>query len=36
MKEGSPAELLPLRVPQIFINGDNDPSVPIEVVQQDD
>jgi len=34
MKEGSPAELLPLRVPQIFINGDHDPSVPIEVVQE--
>jgi acetyl esterase/lipase len=34
MKEGSPAELLPLGVPQIFINGDHDPSVPIEVVQE--
>jgi acetyl esterase/lipase len=34
MKEGSPAELLPLGVPQIFINGDKDPSVPIEVVQE--
>ena len=34
MKEGSPAELLPLGVPQIFINGDSDPSVPIEVVQE--
>ena len=34
MKEGSPAELLPLGVPQIFINGDRDPSVPIEVVQE--
>lgn len=34
MKEGSPAELLPLGVPQIFINGDNDPSVPIEVVHE--
>ena len=34
MKEGSPAERLPLGVPQIFINGDNDPSVPIEVVQE--
>jgi len=34
MKEGSPAELLPLGVPQIFINGDRDPSVPIEVVQR--
>jgi len=26
MKEGSPRELLPLGVPQIFINGDHDPS----------
>lgn len=34
MKEGSPVELLPLGVPQIFINGDRDPSVPIEVVQR--
>ena len=34
MKEGSPAELLPLGVPQIFINGDADPSVPIEVVHE--
>jgi acetyl esterase/lipase len=34
MKEGSPAELLPLGVPQIFINGDSDPSVPIEVVHE--
>ena len=34
MKEGSPAELLPLGVPQIFINGDHDPSVPIQVVQE--
>ena len=34
MKEGSPAELLPLGVPQIFINGDKDPSVPIEVVRE--
>jgi acetyl esterase/lipase len=29
MKEGSPAELLPLGVPQIFITGDKDPAVPI-------
>ena len=34
LKEGSPAELLPLGVPQIFVNGDHDPSVPIEVVQE--
>ena len=34
LKEGSPAELLPLGVPQTFINGDHDPSVPIEVVQE--
>jgi pimeloyl-ACP methyl ester carboxylesterase len=33
MKEGSPKELLPLGVPQIFINGDHDPSVPIQVVR---
>ncbi len=30
MKEGSPAELLPLGVPQIFITGDKDPAVPIQ------
>jgi acetyl esterase/lipase len=34
MKQGSPVELLPLGVPQIFINGDRDPSVPIEVVRR--
>lgn len=29
IKEGSPVELLPLGVPQIFITGDKDPAVPI-------
>jgi acetyl esterase/lipase len=28
--EGSPAELLPLKVPLIFITGDKDPAVPIQ------
>src|SRR5688572_14133759 len=34
IKQGSPAELLPLGVPQIFINGENGPSVPIAVVHE--
>lgn len=34
MKEGSPAELLPLGVPQIFITGDKDPAVPIQEAKE--
>jgi acetyl esterase/lipase len=34
MKEGSPAELLPLGVPQIFITGDSDPAVPIREARE--
>ena len=34
MKEGSPAELLPLGVPQIFITGDKDPAVPIQEARE--
>ena len=30
LKEGSPVELLPLKVPLIFITGDKDPAVPIQ------
>ncbi|QRK14235.1 hypothetical protein JQX13_31460 [Archangium violaceum] len=34
MKEGSPVELLPLGVPQVFVNGTKDTSVPLEVVEE--
>ena len=34
MKEGSPVELLPLGVPQIFITGDKDPAVPIQEARE--
>ncbi|MET0279405.1 MAG: alpha/beta hydrolase [Pseudorhodoplanes sp.] len=34
LKEGSPAELLPLGVPQIFITGDKDPAVPIQEARE--
>jgi acetyl esterase/lipase len=33
LAEGSPAELRPLGVPQIFINGEEDLSVPLEVIE---
>jgi acetyl esterase/lipase len=34
LEEGSPTELLPLGVPQIYINGEFDPSVPLQYVQE--
>lgn len=34
MKEGSPAELLPIGVPQIFITGDKDGAVPIQEARE--
>ncbi|NMO16777.1 alpha/beta hydrolase [Pyxidicoccus fallax] len=34
MKEGSPVELLPLGVPQVFVNGTKDTSVPLELVEE--